>query len=637
MKKDLETLTSNFDANGVPGLDIYNQIASQQNKRNSDGTYYNEQLPKDWVESMVNSQTVEDFLNLKIQTAANNSYFTEEILANADANKEKFKNRIRQELESIYDLNDKVFNLDEMQCALRYQDNWRKHCTHYRDYIETAKYLMDILSPYNNKIHQNVKDARFDDYVVGLYVGSDFENGDVTQQRYYSMNTHDSTSDEVYDQYSSSEKKPFRTIIEDDDSYDDYDDDYNYDTDKYNYDSDSYNQESTTIKTDSTTKFEGHLPQEYNDYNYEYGDSDSETSTNSVNSTSRTTARKWNTKKKRRRKRSNFDNDSEYEYDEYQSILADPDNNLYVTTDGYFWSGDSDSNFDYFTDAFNIRDNPVRSMFTASNFDWSNGQYTEDIPNDSNIGSYTPTFGWNYQAAFKANENLTISKALNKFGWILNQQSMPFLIFKDKTYAPKEAFKMEYTSEGVCFTLNQDAAKQVYFEQKVNGQGNGLTIGINLMQNSYTELQSSLYNQDKTDPTRLNQDAGAKIYIYHENEPFAPLSNPISLLPGVKTHISMEKFIYNYMHKPWGDCDLETKSKKYEFYTENACLQYCYVDQIYKFCSCLPGYATTYKRYTTLAKYKNATECSLKQIISNDECFENIQKAKVSLSLGKVA
>ena len=90
---------------------------------------------------------------------------------------------------------------------------------------------------------------------------------------------------------------------------------------------------------------------------------------------------------------------------------------------------------------------------------------------------------------------------LDKNGWNANDMTMIFANMAHKKLEIKKPyFTTEYTSYGVCHVLN-DIPPQMF-----EGQGNGLKLGLNILQSTYSEFVVS-------DDDILGTNAGVKVFL----------------------------------------------------------------------------------------------------------------------------
>ena len=77
---------------------------------------------------------------------------------------------------------------------------------------------------------------------------------------------------------------------------------------------------------------------------------------------------------------------------------------------------------------------------------------------------------------FEVHENLTVSDVLTTNGWHINDDSVLFLSFRKKKLDIEKRLKVQMGPYGNCFTFNHP------YHQETAGSGNGMKIGLNIMQ-----------------------------------------------------------------------------------------------------------------------------------------------------------
>ena len=168
-------------------------------------------------------------------------------------------------------------------------------------------------------------------------------------------------------------------------------------------------------------------------------------------------------------------------------------------------------------------------------------------------------------------QNLTASKVFKSNGWQLNPFSVLFVSFRKQVLTHND-LRLHVTPFGNCFTFKQPSNVQ----QETGGPGNGLKIGLNIMQDYHTEMLKEHMDQDGLDISEVHSEAGLRVYLYDPKEKFPDMNSGVDVSPGLKASLAITQHRHDYMHEPWGTCNQTTKSKDYENYTLPECLEECY-------------------------------------------------------------
>ncbi|XP_033108974.1 acid-sensing ion channel 5-like [Anneissia japonica] len=178
-----------------------------------------------------------------------------------------------------------------------------------------------------------------------------------------------------------------------------------------------------------------------------------------------------------------------------------------------------------------------------------------------------------YNDAF-INGNFSTSEFTNRTGFQLTNQTIQSCKWKEKKCGGQN-FTHLFTSFGNCFTFNSGKYNDV-LKVRQPGAGNALQLMINIQQDEYTETSEG------------NMEAGLKILVHPQNEPPLIESKGLAVPPGVHAYVSTRKIEVETLGKPHGDCDKSVKLNNYEIYTVAGCLLECRHKHIVEECDCRP-------------------------------------------------
>lgn len=305
---------------------------------------------------------------------------------------------------------------------------------------------------------------------------------------------------------------------------------------------------------------------------------------------------------------------------EAQNAIYDYDDSAYEPPAGYSYDSSytgGDYGGDYFADS---------SMDGGIDF----ANYDYEVVNVASIDSnfdYSvfsdPARKQSVKSEFGSQTLLDMYKI---YGWKLNEITVPFVVVNGVRQKFSQAFQRQITSEGVCFTLKES------FIQRTAGDGNGITFGVNIQQDHYTELDYREGMSQNVDPAFLPDQAGARLYVYDRNEPLPTKDRAIQIAPGTKSHIALNKYSYEYMYKPWGQCDEVTKIMDGGKYSSQTCMIECYIKKMIAACGCKPAYTKGIKKFVEDANYQAIRECQLDDFLEQ-KCFNNLADVKKDINM----
>ena len=133
---------------------------------------------------------------------------------------------------------------------------------------------------------------------------------------------------------------------------------------------------------------------------------------------------------------------------------------------------------------------------------------------------------------YEVHQNLTVSDVLTTNGWHINSDSVLFLSFRKKKLDIETKLKVQMGPYGNCFTFNHP------YHQETAGSGNGLKIGLNIMQDYHTELLRQHILDQQLDITDIYTNTGVRVFVYDPKEHFPDMEKGVDIAPGVKASIS---------------------------------------------------------------------------------------------------
>ena len=133
---------------------------------------------------------------------------------------------------------------------------------------------------------------------------------------------------------------------------------------------------------------------------------------------------------------------------------------------------------------------------------------------------------------YEVHQNLTVSDVLTTNGWHINSDSVLFLSFRKRKLDIETKLKVQMGPYGNCFTFNHP------YHQETAGSGNGLKIGLNIMQDYHTELLRQHILDQQLDITDIYTNTGVRVFVYDPKEHFPDMEKGVDIAPGVKASIS---------------------------------------------------------------------------------------------------
>ena len=203
--------------------------------------------------------------------------------------------------------------------------------------------------------------------------------------------------------------------------------------------------------------------------------------------------------------------------------------------------------------------------------------------------------------------NKTVSALLDRMGWSLSSTSVFSTRFR-KQALPSSFFKQVQTEIGNCALFESNPV----ITQKMAGSGNGLEVFINIEHEYYTS--NSQFDHDMIIDS--SAEAGVSVFIYDSNSEYVDMRKPINVSPGTLASIGITETQFEYMEKPYGDCDSAVKQdKSYSLYN---CMQTCYIDSIIAECHCRPHFVYD-------SDYSSIRECNYQDYLA---CQYRISQVK---------
>ncbi|XP_013386455.1 acid-sensing ion channel 1 [Lingula anatina] len=181
-------------------------------------------------------------------------------------------------------------------------------------------------------------------------------------------------------------------------------------------------------------------------------------------------------------------------------------------------------------------------------------------------------------------DGFDMEKFTKEKGWTLNDENL-VCSFRGFPCNASEDFTHVFTQFGNCYTFNGDGALYRYQDQA--GAGRGLTLGIDIEQDSYS---NKLSRGDR-------MDAGIFFQVHSQFEPPSVEAYGRAVPPGFHAYAGLIRKDSSTMEPPYGDCNASSTLDYHAVYTMSGCVAECKLGHMMDRCGCklmhLPGPGAT--------------------------------------------